>query len=149
VILDTLNNAKLYNGVNPLFEAAFTFIARAVKENLPEGRYELQGSDLYAMVQVYPIDSDNPNVEFHNKYIDVQYIVEGCEHMGWADRADGPADAKYSAEYDIGLFPMETTADFDVKAGSYAVFFPGDLHKPKMLAGSSETVKKIVVKVKA
>lgn len=149
MILDTLNNAALYTGTHPLFEAAFAFIAKAVKEDLPEGRYDLQGSDLYAMVQVYPIDAENPNVEFHNKYIDVQYIVEGCEHMGWADRADAPADANYSETYDIAVFPAETTADFDVKAGSYAIFFPSDLHKPKMLTGSSETVKKIVVKVKA
>ena len=148
MILDTLNNTKLYAGVNPLFEDAFAFIRKAVEEDMPEGRYELQGSDLYAMVQVYPIDADNANVEYHEKYIDIQYIVEGCEHMGWADRADAPADARYSAEYDISLFPAETTADFDVKAGSYTIFFPSDLHKPKMLKGSSAMVKKIVVKVK-
>ena len=148
MILDTLNNAALYHGVNPLFEEAFAFIAKAVAENLPEGRYDLKGTDLYAMVQVYPIDAENPNVEYHNKYIDVQYIVEGCEHMGWADRAGTPED-KYNPDYDIAVFPADVTADFDVKAGSYAIFFPSDLHKPKMLSGSSNTVKKIVVKVKA
>ena len=148
MILDTLSNAKLYTGVHPLFDQAFAFIRRALNENLPCGRYELDGENLFAMVQEYLIDEENPNVEFHNRYIDIQYMVEGCEHMGWDDRAHAPADAPYKLEADIALYPADTAADFDVKAGCYAVFFPSDLHKPKMLAGSSNQVRKIVVKVR-
>ena len=148
MILDALGNAAQYSSVHPLFEKAFAFIRRAEEEELPEGRYPLEGDALYAMVQVYPITEDNPNVEYHDRYIDIQYIARGCEHMGWDDRARAPKDAPYREAYDIALFPAQTAADFDVKAGCFAVFFPGDLHKPKMLSGSTPEVRKIVVKVR-
>lgn len=124
MILDTLENANLYTGVHPLFGQAFDFIRRALDENLPCGRYELAGDALYAMVQAYPIDEENPNVEFHNRYIDIQYLAEGCEHMGWDDRAHAPADAPYKQEADIAVYPAQTAADFDVKARVLRDLFP-------------------------
>lgn len=134
MILDTLENANLYTGVHPLFGQAFDFIRRALDENLPCGRYELAGDALYAMVQAYPIDEENPNVDSITA-ISIFNISPKAVNI-WAGmtartrRPMLPINRKRTLPC-----TAQTAADFDVKAGCYAIFFPSDLHKPKMLAG--------------
>ena len=53
MIFDTLKNSACYEGVHARFKAAFAFLEKATREDLPVGRYELDGSDLFAMVQEY------------------------------------------------------------------------------------------------
>jgi beta-galactosidase beta subunit len=45
MVIDKKENERLYYGLHKGFEEAFAFIAKAVKENLPVGRYEV--NDFY------------------------------------------------------------------------------------------------------
>ena len=53
MIFDNIKNAKMYYGVNPKFEKAFDFIKKVATENTEVGKYEIDGKDIYAMVQSY------------------------------------------------------------------------------------------------
>jgi beta-galactosidase beta subunit len=50
MIIDNTKNSTLYLGANKRFEKAFAFIEKAVKENLPAGKYEIDGKEVYASV---------------------------------------------------------------------------------------------------
>ena len=49
MIADTLQNRRLYEAVHPAFARAFDFLEKAVAEELPVGRYELDGDAVYAI----------------------------------------------------------------------------------------------------
>ena len=53
MIFDNIKNCKLYYGVNDGFEKAFDFIKKAVEENLEVGKYEIDGTNVYGLVQAY------------------------------------------------------------------------------------------------
>lgn len=151
MIFDNIIHSENYYGSHPAFKDAFEFIRKALAEDLAVGRYELNGSELFAFVQEYSTKlPENSKFEGHKNYIDIQCIVYGDEVMESFDISAGEVKVPYDADKDIGFWhdnPKALRAVFG--AGDFAVFFPHDLHKPGMcLDGVPAPAKKIVVKVK-
>ncbi len=148
MILDHINNCALYSGVHSNFEKAFEFLKTAADK--PVGRYEIDGSNVYAMVQEYNTNpEDNGKYEGHQKYIDIQYVVSGQEKMKMAELSRTTAITQYDEQNDYALFVDQGVAHTVIlQSGEYAIFFPQDIHKPGMAAGEAAPVRKIVVKVK-
>ena len=80
MIFDNIKNKELYLSINDGFKAGFDFIEKAIKENLPVGKYEIDGKKVWASVQEY-LSKDEAKAEAHRNYIDIQYIVSGKESM--------------------------------------------------------------------
>ena len=151
MIADKLNSAELYFPLNDKFPAAFDFIKKAIKENYQIGKYEIDGDNLYAIVQEYETKPLSDGVyEGHKKYIDIQFIVSGIEQIGVADINKPKAKTEYNAENDFCLYDdIDDDSNLVLKENDFAVFFPHDLHKPGLAFGNKPTaIKKIVVKVK-
>ncbi len=132
-------------------QQALDFLNTNRSANLPDGRYELDGDRLYALVQSYqtlPVD-ENAKYEAHRKYIDVQFITTGVECMGWAPLEKMHISKEYQPEKDIclGTCPPAFATLARVDAGAAAIFFPEDAHAPKLACGEPAPVRKIVVKV--
>ena len=149
MIVDTLNNSKQYCNTHSGFSAGFDFLKRAVSENLPEGRYEIDGSNVFAFIQEYT-SKEESSFEAHKNYIDIQFIVNGTEIIYAADLDRLSVKTEYSEEKDIMfLDDYEKATKVILTDGVYGIFFPWDAHKPGLcLDGKPDTVKKIVVKVK-
>ena len=61
-----------YTHVHPLFPKAFDFL-KSFNESTADGKYELQGTDLFAIVSRYtPVPSDEKQWESHAEYGDIQ-----------------------------------------------------------------------------
>lgn len=151
MIFDNIKNCENYYGCHPKFEEAFAFIKRALNENLPADRYELDGAALFAFIQEYETKlPEESQFEGHKNYIDIQCIVSGIECMEAFDIADAELKTPYSAESDIGFFvDNEKAVQAVLESGSYGIFFPHDVHKPGMcFGGVKAAAKKIVVKVR-
>lgn len=146
MIVDKIENARLYSGLGNRICAAFEYIRSTDFSDVPEGTYEIQGKHVYAMVQSYePKGIDGRQFEAHKKYIDVQYIVQGCEKMGYALLGQQKATTEYNEDDDYTLY--EGDASFvDFEEGMFAIFYPDDLHIPSLESKPSK-VKKVVVKV--
>jgi len=146
MILDTLDSAARYLPLNPGFAAAFEFLARADLADLAPGRHEIDGERVFALVAKAPGRTrDQGRLETHERYVDIQYLVAGCDEMGWRAKAacSAPQDA-YSAEKDVQFFTDAPSAWVEVGPGQFAVFFPEDAHLPMISAGE---LHKVVVKV--
>lgn len=150
MIVDTLKNSSLYYGVNPKFEKAFDFIRKALAESLPVGKYEIDGTELYAMVQEYTTkEPEAARAEGHRNYIDIQYIIDGIEIMEYENIEKAEIKTEYNPEKDVEFYENSQTPSVCVfKKEDYAIFFPHDIHRPAMAYGAAGTVKKIVVKVR-
>jgi biofilm protein TabA len=117
--------------------------------DLPDGKVEIDGDRVFAIVQRYETTkTDIPRFECHRKYIDVQYIVSGAEVLGWAPEERLTITEAYDADKDIcfGAASGEWTPVY-LQAGQLAVLYPEDGHAPKLAQGAPSRVMKIVVKV--
>ena len=150
MIFDLLQNHAAYVACNPRFAKAFAFLERAVRENLPVGRYELDGSALYAMIQEYDTNPAAQNkIEAHRRYIDIQLVVFGTEAMEVTDARMLTVQTPYDEAKDVLFFAeTEPTVRAVLSDGAFGIFMPHDAHKPGLCATDTPShVKKIVVKV--
>lgn len=152
MIFDNIRNCKMYYGVNERFEKAFDFIKKAVEENLEVGKYEIDGKEVYALVQEYDSKTeDKSKFEGHENYIDIQYVISGCEMLGSVDVKDIVPTTEYNPEKDITFYEDHYKATYCIaQEGDFCIFFPHDIHRPGMAYQDIPTpVRKIVVKVLA
>ena len=151
MIFVNIKNASLYSSMHEKFAEAFEFLKNYKDGSLPKGKHELDGDNLYAVIQEYTIAPDKTGIfEGHEKYIDIQYIVSGIEKIGVVNVERAIIDKKYDESIDAALYSGSPDAfDLLLKAGDFAVLYPEDIHRPGMPATcKSEDIKKIVVKVK-
>ena len=149
MIIDRLENAHKYADVQKGFSESFAFLQKAVAENLPVGRYEIDGSDVFAFIQEYTSKTDSA-FETHRNYIDIQFVFSGVEVIEVADIAKMKESIPYSQEKDVTFYEDYNNATVCVlEEGAYGIFFPWDAHKPGLaLKGNPDQVKKIVVKIR-
>ena len=150
MIIDNLNNSHKYREAHKGFAEAFDFIKKAVEEKLPVGRYEIDGDRVFSFVQEYTSKLES-SFEGHRKYIDIQFIIEGTEVIYACDISTLTVSEEYSAERDVMFLEECEKASMAVlQSGEYGIFFPWDAHKPGLcFGGNPDTVRKIVVKVRA
>ncbi|HCC48292.1 MAG TPA: YhcH/YjgK/YiaL family protein [Elusimicrobia bacterium] len=150
MILTRLEHADRQVPHAPGLKAALAFLRRPGLRELPDGRYEIDGERVYAMVQRYSTAPALPaKFEAHRKFIDVQYLAAGAETIAWAplDRVeigepyDGEKDACFGAAGAAWQVPAV------LRAGELAVLYPEDAHAPRLPAGAPGPVVKVVVKV--
>jgi len=135
----------------PNMQRALDFLRQVRGVNLPDGRVEIDGDRVFALVQSYETVAASAPVlfEVHRKHIDVQYVTAGQEVIGWAstDRLTVTADYDEAKEAWFGTLEAADTTFVRLAAGELAVFYPTDGHAPRLAAGAPAAVKKIVVKV--
>ena len=145
MILDTLDNAARYDSLHSRFKPAFDWLRSRRLEDLPNGRQEIEGDHLFALVM-----RENgrgqavAKYETHRKYIDIQYIVTGFDLMGWAHLVPDLKSTGYDAAKDCEFYEAKPTLWVPVPAGTFTIFFPEDAHAP--MAGTDPMLK-VVVKV--
>ncbi|WP_347159345.1 YhcH/YjgK/YiaL family protein [Pontibacter chitinilyticus] len=146
MVLDKLANAARYTCMHPLFEQAFRFLQDTNLLAVPTGVQEIAGKDLLAIIsEGHGTPAQDARLEVHRKYIDIQYVISGTDHMGWKDLAQcaAPTDPYLDAR-DAAFFSDKTNNWFDVPAGSFTIFYPDDAHA----AMATETlVRKVVLKI--
>jgi len=150
MILDNMKNCEMYYGVHEKFEKAFEFIKKAIAENMEVGKYEIEGDNLRASIQVYDTKTaDKSKFEGHENFIDIQCVISGCEMMGCTDISKAEIETPYNSEKDVAIYKNNYKASYcTVQDGEYCIFFPHDIHRPGMAYEDLPTpVKKIVVKV--
>ncbi len=147
MILDLLDHADRYSSLHPDFPRAFEFLRRADLAQLPNGRHEIQGEAVFALVDRPTGRSrSGARLEIHRSYIDIQFTLAGVEVIGWRSLKGCARVAEaYDAARDIGFFGDESECWLTVKPGAFAILFPDDAHAP--LAGEG-ALQKVVIKVR-
>lgn len=146
MILDRLENAQRYAIMHPLFSQAFTFLARTNVANLPNGRHDIVGDQLFAIIdRGMGRGREASLLEFHRKYIDIQFVIAGSDEIGWRPLVDCErVSTAYDSEKEVGFYFDRPDTWLAVPAGAFAIFYPEDAHAPLACTGAYH---KAVVKV--
>jgi biofilm protein TabA len=136
---------------HPSLLKAVEFLQGVQGQELEDGRIEIDGKKVYALVQSYlgKTEIHQPRLEAHRRYIDVQYLVSGKELFGWAPLEAMAESDEYNEEKDVvhGNAAEDALTLVRLSPGQLAVVFPEDAHAPGLADGTPAPVKKIVVKV--
>lgn len=115
------------------------------------GRYAICGEDIFVLVSDYETTAAaTKRPESHSDYIDIQYLVDGGEAIGWRVLDETcHIDEDCRPERDLLFYTSvgEETFLF-LEKGMFAVFFPKDVHRPGCVREKPEKVRKAVVKIK-
>ena len=150
MILDRIDNTRLYIGLHADFAKAFEILTDKTLSQKEDGKYAVDGETIYYTIQQYTTKPLNEGkLETHRKYIDIQFLSTGKEILGYAPLKDLTIAEVYNPQKDIAFFntPKEITK-VKLEPGLFCILFPDDAHLPcRQLAGPTE-VRKVVIKIK-
>ena len=148
MILDQLSNVASYEGLHPSFSRAFSWLT-TYDTTTPDGRYEIGGTDLLAIVQRYvTAPAAEKKWETHRVHGDIQYIVSGAEEIGYAQRESLVVKTPYNPEKDAEYYeaPAGSSSRMKLSEGDFAIFLPRDGHQPGVMIDQPAPIHKVVIK---
>lgn len=151
MIVAQLENLPHQLAMNTLFEKAYEFLSRKTWRDQPQGRIEIDGDRVFALMQSYQTKAMQNDALFegHRNYIDIQYIVEGEEVIYWMPTDHLTPTTLYDGAKDVWLcqYTFNDATRVILSAGQLAVLFPEDAHAPTHSVVAPTFVRKIVIKV--
>ncbi len=134
-------------------QKAIQYLRETDLVNMEPGKYELDGDNM--ILQVIDAQTGAREImrpEVHRKYIDVQFLAKGEEQIGcYPDKGNNEIEEELLETRDIIFYKNNANAvetRLQMEEGSYAVFYPHDVHIPAIAKNEPMTIRKIVIKVK-
>ncbi|MFQ1796416.1 YhcH/YjgK/YiaL family protein [Aeromonas veronii] len=113
----------------------------------PLGKTESDGLNLFCLVSEDLTESAaDRRGEFHQQYLDIQLLLRGEEWIGVGPH-DYVSDGADHPHPDLWFVDDEQTCYLALQPGDFAIFWPGELHRPLCTFNQPAKVKKLVVKV--
>lgn len=146
MILDKIDNAERYYPLHPGFKQAFDYVKTVDPDKAEPGTYPIDGKRIYAIILHRKGKGiENALLEKHNEYIDIQCTISGEDLMGWKNIEDRRAEGQgYNEEKDVEKFTEKPEVWIKTLPGTFAIFFPEDLHAPE---GTEKEFFKVVIKI--
>ena len=117
---------------------------------MEDGKYDIDGQS-FAKLQRYETHLPGQSrPEAHEKYVDIQYLVEGEEYVGWCPFSpDLKVAVPYNEAQDIVFYDkLVPESNLLLQSGCFVVLFPEDVHSPQMAVDDVPMlVTKVVVKI--
>lgn len=145
MIISNLKNAARYAHIDEKIAACIEYAAK-LNGQTPCGRYEVADGVYVNVMEYMPKASSEATIETHDVYADLQLVLSGEEFMGCISDKDVMPVTPYDKEKDIAMW-KGNIALIPLRAGDFALFFPGEPHAPSLHKNCS-AVKKAVFKIK-
>lgn len=135
-----------YAPIIPGLEEALQAVDEILKNWVP-GTVPLSGGNKILVQEGTTKPAQGKLCEAHRQYLDIQYIVEGEETVGWAPLETLTLDGTFDTAKDKGMYagPVDYMR---IGQGYCYVVFPEDAHAPGAHLDTPHTFKKLVLKLK-
>jgi biofilm protein TabA len=145
MILDHLTRAEKYYNIHTSFRHAFDYLKANNLSTMEDGKYEIEGSDIYLILSHGKATDSAPKLENHQRYIDIQVSLDGSFPLGWksVDQCS-TLDGGYNNEKDVEHYSDTPEFTVELRKEMFAIVFPEDGH---VGFPPQQHVRKAVVKV--
>ncbi|EKJ8220217.1 N-acetylneuraminate anomerase [Citrobacter sedlakii] len=140
-----------YAGLHPVLLDALTLALAARPQEKAPGRYALQSDNIFMNVMEFFTQlPTEKKAELHEQYIDIQLLLAGKEriHFGVNGAARRCEEMHEEEDYQL-CSEIADEQSVTLQPGMFAVFMPGEPHKPGCVFREPGEIKKVVVKVRA
>ncbi len=150
MIVDKIENAHLYVNLSENIAKALEILKSTDFAEKKDGRYDVDGDNLYYFVQRYETRPlSQCKLEAHKNYIDIQFVADGEELLGYCPLENLETREPYNQAKDVALYKVPARITLvNLQPGMFCLLFPQDAHMPKCQLDAPSNVLKVVVKVK-
>ena len=114
---------------------------------LENGKTIIDGENVFVNVMDADLrEAEGAAFEYHRRYADLQINLTGSEHWGWA--SEGKDEGAFDEAADCGFKSGAEHAGGVLGGGRFAIFFPGELHKPGVARPGCAHVRTVVIKIR-
>jgi YhcH/YjgK/YiaL family protein len=146
-VLDDPGTHAPFLGSNPVWARCLAWL-RGLTPETPLGRHPFGIDDLWASVQEYETrPREECRFESHRDHVDIQYTIAGSEIIDWIERGVLEPDGDFADDVQFWSPPGGGFSALAQEPRRFAVFFPADAHRPKVMAGKPGLVRKAVIKI--
>ena len=124
------------------FAAAARFLETADFAALELGKHEIDGENVFVLMQEYTQQEKEPGYEAHDRYADIQLVLRGSERFRWGKGVPGPLKGDFRE-----VTQVEGAVEFTLGEGQFVIFLPGEAHAPGLPEKGPALCRKAVVKV--
>ena len=150
-MLDSVRNAHLYGNVSPNLKAALDYIRENDLNSLEDGRFEIADGNVTIIIKkgYFTKEEEQCKWESHEKWIDIQYLLEGEEQIGYCQASNMDVKIPYDKDSDNTIYHnCENGFKAKLYPGDFVILFPEDAHMA-LIAGDAITMNnKAVIKVR-
>ena len=143
MIVDSFDYIACYKGLHPNLDTAIDWLNSHTLDALENGKTIIDGENVFVNVMDADLrDADGAAFEYHRRYAD----PTGSEHWGWA--SEGTEQGEFDEAADCGFKSGAEHVGGVLGGGRFAIFFPGELHKPGVARPGCAHVRKVVIKIR-
>ncbi len=149
MICDDISNLNKYESIDENIADIIKFLDSFDKSSFTTGRVDIN-DNLFANIQTYETNTaSKKQYEVHEEYIDLQFIVSGEERIDYALNKEykNPYDINKDGDYFLTK-DIDSYSSLTMKEDYFAIFYPGEFHKPGCSLNEDSKVSKIVFKIK-
>lgn len=145
----SLTEPLYFDGLPERLRWTLNYLAQAPLANLSCGRHEIDGEMIFMNVMEFDAGlAESKKAEVHRLYADVQLLISGIEGIEYSPLLPAENLEPYFPEDDYQLLSeIPGKSQLRMVPGMFAIFLPGEPHKPGCKIADSDRIKKVVVKV--
>ena len=149
MVVGNIETAKRYFMLNKSFAKVFEFL-KTIDRNTDVGVFEFEEFKVticeIETIALSEKETEN-KLEAHKKYIDIHYVLDGFETVGYANIDALQIVNDYNADEDYMLLTGQMKK-ITLSSGEFCIVFPEDAHAPGRCLCDKGRVKKAIVKIK-
>lgn len=146
MIIDYIDNVEEYK--THRFYQYLKQIQQTNWQDLADGKTQLENDDYYGISTLQTKDKSLGFWESHKKYVDIHYIIEGQEIIGYENIRNLMVDKPYNQEKDLITYLGELANPIVMKKGMFIILTQQDGHMPNISHNATPSLlKKVVYKV--
>jgi YhcH/YjgK/YiaL family protein len=146
MIVDYIDNLEEYK--THRFYHYLKQIQQTNWQDLSDGKVVLNNDDYYGVNTINTKDKSLGFWESHKKYVDIHYIIEGQEIIGYENINNLLINKSYDEQKDLITYFGELANPILMKKGMFIILTQQDAHMPNISHNSTPNLlKKVVYKV--
>lgn len=142
-----LKDSGRVDSLHPLLKRLFDYVKSHDFTDVPFGRIELDGNNLFINYsEVKGMKEEEQVLEYHQQYMDVHIPLSAPEVFGWKATCDlKHLCQEYDAKKDCALSDDKPTSFVTIGVGEFVIVYPEDAHATNI---SPVNFRKLVAKIK-
>lgn len=149
MIYDVIKNVEQYKGISPQLDKALDVLKSTDFAALEPGSYPVNDDVYYNVMEPTVKPWEETKWECHRRYIDIQHALTDGEQIAACPLEDVKGWTAYDEKGDCSVSAEEASCvALPTNGDNFAIFFPGDAHRPCWAVDGAKAVKKVVIKVR-
>jgi YhcH/YjgK/YiaL family protein len=146
--INSVEFERQYESNKELWDKAFTYLGDEKLNIIAPGKYLIDGDNAFAIITLGPPKKlEDVKWESHRKYIDLQYVIKGKIKIGVSPVSAAKVTEPYTDSRDAANYTAEGRY-LTATPKEFFLFFPQDAHRPDIKVDGSDTLRKLVIKIR-